>query len=307
MHQMDWNQARAFCATADSGSLSAAARKLGLTQPTLSRQVAALEAALGTTLFERIGKRLVLTDAGLSLFEHARAMSMAAEAMTLAAAGTSQDIEGRVTVSATDAVSAYLLPGLVARIREKAPQITLVIVASDSISDLRRREADIAIRHVRPTEPELIARLVSEMTAHFYASESWLARNGTPGSVAELCAAELLGFEPVDRFSEHLHAAGIPISPDRFRVVSGNSVVLWEMVRQGVGVCMMLQEIADRMPGVVRLLPELPGTAVPIWLVSHRELHTSRRVRLVFDVLAEELGRSPDGDSRTRSQSTRSA
>ena len=289
MIKMDWNQARAFCATADAGSLSAAARKLGLTQPTLSRQVAALEAALATTLFERIGKRLVLTDVGLSLVEHARSMSMAAEAMALAAAGKSQDIAGRVTISATDAVSAYLLPGLVARIREMAPQITLVIVASDSISDLRKREADIAIRHVRPTEPELVAKLVGEMTAHFYAAESWIAKNGKPETVAELCAFEVLGFGPIDQFSGHLRAAGIPISADQFRIVSDNSVVLWELVRQGIGICMMLQEIAELMPNVTRLLPELPGTPVPVWLVSHRELHTSRRVRLVFDVLAEEL------------------
>jgi DNA-binding transcriptional LysR family regulator len=99
----------------------------------------------------------------------------------------------------------------------------------------------------------------------------------------------LLGFAPVDQFSEHLHAAGIAVAPDRFRIISGNSVVLWEMVRQGIGVCMMLQEIAELMPGVVRLLPALPGIKVPVWLVSHRELLTSRRVRLVFDTLAEEL------------------
>jgi DNA-binding transcriptional LysR family regulator len=301
---MDWNQARAFCATADSGSLSAAARKLGLTQPTLSRQVAGLEAALGATLFERIGKRLALTDAGLSLVEHARAMSTAAEAMALAAAGKSQDIEGRVTISATDAVSTYVLPGLVARIREKAPQVTLAIVASDTLSDLRRREADIAIRHVRPTEPELIAKLVGEMTAHFYAAERWIAKHGMPRSVAELGAAELLGFEPIDQFAEHLRAAGIPIAADRFRTVSANAVVLWEMVRQGIGICMMLQEIAEPMPGIVRLLPDRPGTQVPVWLVSHRELRTSRRVRLVYDVLAEELSRSLGGDNRTRPQST---
>ena len=204
---MDWNLARAFCSTADAGSLSGAARKLGLTQPTLSRQVAALEAALGVTLFERIGKRLALTEAGLGLLEHARAMAAAADAMALAAAGRSQEVSGAVTISATEAVSAYLLPGLVARLRQKAPQITLVIVASDSISDLRRREADIAIRHVRPTEPELIAQLVGEMTAHFYAAESWIVRNGLPQSVAELGDTEMLGFSPVDRFSEHLAAA----------------------------------------------------------------------------------------------------
>jgi DNA-binding transcriptional LysR family regulator len=297
MDQVDWNLARAFCATADLGSLSAAARKLGLTQPTLSRQVAAFEAALGVTLFERIGKRLVLTDTGSGLVDHARAMAGAADAMALAAAGRSQDVTGRVTISATDAVSAYLLPGLVARIREKAPQITLVIVASDSISDLRRREADIAIRHVRPTEPELIAKLVGEMTAHFYAAESWVAKNGMPESVAELCSAELLGFEPVDQFVEHLHAVGIPVSADRFRIVSGNSVVLWEMVRRGLGICMMLKEIAHLMPGVIRLLPAAPVITVPVWLVSHRELQTSSRVRLVFDTLAEELSRSAAGRS----------
>jgi DNA-binding transcriptional LysR family regulator len=304
MNEMDWNQARAFCATAASGSLSAAARKLGLTQPTLSRQVAALEAALGTTLFERIGKRLVLTDTGLSLVEHARAMSTAAEAMALAAAGKSQDIQGRVTISATDAVSAYLLPGLLARVRVMAPQITLAIVASDSISDLRKREADIAIRHVRPTESELVAKLVGEMTAHFYAADSWIAKNGKPESVAQLCACEVLGFEPIEQFSGHLRAAGIPISADQFRIVSDNSVVLWEMARQGIGICMMLQEIAERIPNVVRLLPELPGTSVPVWLVSHRELHTSRRVRLVFDLLAEELSRGSSGEGRIRPQST---
>lgn len=300
MNQMDWNLARAFCATAEFGSLSAAARKLGLTQPTLSRQVAALEVALGVTLFDRIGKRLTLTDTGLGLVEHARAMSAGADAMGLAAAGKSQDVAGRVSISATDAFSAYLLPDLVERIRQKAPQITLVIVASNSISDLRRREADIAIRHVRPSEPELIARLVGEMTAHFYAADIWLARNGRPGSVAELCEADLLGFEPVDRFSAHLHEAGIPLSADRFRIVSENAVVLWEMVRRGLGIGMMLHEIAERTPGVIRLLPELPGTPVPVWLVSHRELRTSRRVRLVFETLAEELGRRSDGDGHER-------
>lgn len=289
MNGIDWNLARAFCATADAGSLSAAARKIGLTQPTLSRQVAELETSLGVALFERIGKRLQLTDAGLALLEHARAMAAAAEAMALAAAGKSQEVAGRVTISASDAISAYLLPDIVARILDQAPQITLVIVASNAISDLRRREADIAIRHVRPTEPELIGRLVRDTTAHFYAAQSWVARNGAPRTVTELAEADILGFEPAERFAEHLISAGIPITPDSFRIVSENSVVLWEMVRRGLGIGMMLREVAERTPDIVRLLPDLPGTPVPVWLVSHRELRTSRRVRLVFETLAEEL------------------
>lgn len=129
---IDWNRARAFLATAEAGSLSAAARKLGLTQPTLSRQVAALESDLGIALFERVGKTLVLTETGESLLEHVRTMGEAAIAMAFAASGRAQEIEGRVSISATDAYAAYVLPEIVERIRREAPQISLVIVASNS-------------------------------------------------------------------------------------------------------------------------------------------------------------------------------
>lgn len=298
MKELDWNWARTFCATAEAGSLSAAARKLGMTQPTMSRQVAALEAGLGVALFERLGKRLVLTEAGRDLLDHARTMAAAADAMAIAAEGKSQDIAGRVVISATDAFSAYLLPDIVSRIRAMAPQVTLVLVSTDSLSDLRRREADIAIRHVRPTEPELIGRLVVEMTAHFYAADTWVARHGLPRTPAEI--GEILGFEPIDRFVEHLSKAGIKITSDQCRIVSANAVALWEMTRRGLGVGMMLAECAERMPGLVRLFPNLPGTPVPVWLVTHRELHTSKRVRLVFDSIAEQLSRRSTGTAPRR-------
>lgn len=300
MKDWDWNSARAFCATADNGSLSAAARKLGLTQPTMSRQVAALEAGLGVALFERVGKRLALTDTGRGLLEHARTMAAAADAMTLAAEGRSKDVTGRVVISATDAFSAYLLPDIIEHIRGLVPQLTLVVVATDSLSDLRRREADIAIRHVRPTEPELIGRRVVEMTAHFYAAETWIAKYGRPRTVADMGKVDLLGFEPVERFVEHLSKAGIIVTADQCRIVSANAVALWEMTRRGLGVGMMLRECAERMPGLVRLLPDLPGTPVPVWLVTHRELHTSKRVRLVFDAIAEQLARRSNGNTVRR-------
>ena len=249
------------------------------------------EAGLGVTLFERVGKRLVLTDTGRGLLEHARAMAAAADAIALAAAGRSQDVSGRVVVSATDAFSAYYLPDVVAHIRRLAPQITIVVISTDSISDLRRREADIAIRHVRPTEPELIGRLVMQMTAHLYAAEAWIARNGMPQSLADLGKIDLLGFEPVERFVEHLAGAGMPVTANQCRIVSANAVVLWEMLRRGLGAGMMLSELAERTPGLVRILPEVPGTPVPVWLVTHREVRTSRRVRIVFDAIADHLGR----------------
>lgn len=295
MSEIDWNRARAFLATADAGSLSAAARELGLTQPTLSRQVAALETELGVTLFERLGKKLVLTETGETLLSHVRAMGEAAAAMTVAASGRAQEIEGRVSISATDGYAAYLLPDIVERIRREAPQITIVIVSCNSLSDLRRREADIAIRHVRPDEDGLIGKLVCESTAHFYASQSWIARNGRPASVGDIAPHHLIAYEEIGRFAEFMRGAGVSASADAFRLVSENSVVVWEMVKRGLGICIMSREIALRTEGMVDLFPDLEPPRFPVWLVTHRELRTSRRIRLVYEILAEELARAIRG------------
>ncbi|MCJ7598755.1 MAG: LysR family transcriptional regulator, partial [Methyloceanibacter sp.] len=138
----DWNQARAFLATVEEGSLSAAARALGMTQPTLGRQVAALEQELGVVLFERVGRGLTLTPNGLELVDHVRAMRDAASQVSLTASGQSQTIEGSVCISASEAVAAYQLPPILAKLRDIAPGIEVEVVASTAVSDLRRREAD---------------------------------------------------------------------------------------------------------------------------------------------------------------------
>jgi DNA-binding transcriptional LysR family regulator len=289
MAPLDWSYLRAFSATAANGSLSAAARELGLTQPTLSRQVAALEAQLGLTLFERVGRTLALTEAGRALLPAATSMREAADAVALAAAGQVAVSHGRVTISAADMFATHVLPGIVASVRRQAPDVTLAIVATNALSDLRRREADIAIRHVRPTDTALIARKVAVSQAHFYASERWIADNGRPRKLSDLANVDLLAYEPIDRFAAELRSVGIAVTADRFRIVSENAAVLWEMVRGGLGVALMLREVAQRTPGVVRVLTNHPGIPVPIWLVTHRELRTSKRVRIVYDVLVQEL------------------
>lgn len=289
MSKFDWNHALAFWATVEEGSLSAAARKLGLTQPTLSRQVAALERSLGVTLFERLGKSLVLTDSGLDLVEHVRAMGAAADTVELAASGQAQSIAGRVTISASDGFAAYVLPDILGRIRQAAPEITLEIVASNALSDLRRREADIAIRHVRPGQPDLIGRLVRDSEAHLYAAQSWVERNGMPRQPADLAGADFIGFGASAELAQHLLSRGLPVTEASFTLASENSVVVWEMVRRGLGLSVQMDIIAAQTPGVVRLLPKIEPFPVPVWLVTHRELHTSRRIRAVFDHLAEAL------------------
>ena len=290
MKAMDWNYIRAFHATAVAGSLSAAARKLGLTQPTLSRQVLALEADLGVTLFERRGRKLVLNQTGMELLDHIRIMGDAADTLVLAASGRVQEIGGRVCISATDIVATYMLPEIVARIRSEVPQITIAIVASNEISDLHRGEADIAIRNVRIDRPGLVARHIRDAHAGFFASEAWVARNGLPKGPADLATAGLMGFED-PRFSGFLREIGIPIATEDLRIVSESSVVIWEMVKRGMGVAVSMHAVAERTPGVVNLLPDMAPIPVPIWLVTHQELQSSPRIRLVEAIVAEELAR----------------
>lgn len=289
MSVTDWNHLRAFHATAMAGSLSAAARLLKLTQPTLSRQVGALEAELGVVLFDRVGRKLVLTATGADLLQHMRVMGDAADAVALAASGRSQDIGGRVSISATDTYAAYVLPAIVARIRAAAPQLALAIVASNDLSDLHRREADIAIRHVQPDRPGLVGQHIRDTQAHFYASDDWIARNGMPERPADLARPDLIGFDDPIRFAGFLAGIGIAMKPADFRILSASAVTVWEMVRQGLGIGGMLREVADRTPGVRRLVPDMAPIPVPIWLVTHRELERSPRVRLVQAILAEEL------------------
>lgn len=293
MDNIDWNQLRAFLATAQAGSLSAAARQLGLTQPTLSRQVAAIEQRLGVTLFERVGKGLALTATGHELLEHARAMGAAADALGLAASGRSQALGGVVSVSASDAVAAYLLPPMVRRLREQEPGIAIEVIASNALSDLLRREADIAIRHVKPEQPELIARLVREATAGFYASRDWVQVHGHPRTAEEAAALPFVGAERDGRYLAYLQQHGLPVTEGNFSCYAEHSVAHWALVRQGMGIGAMMEEIACQTPDVVRVLDDVPPVRFPIWLVSHRELRTARRIRVVFEALAEGLSRWP--------------
>ena len=285
----DWNRARAFLVTAEEGSLSAAARALGMAQPTLGRQVRALEEELGIVLFERVGRGLTLTPSGLELAEHVRAMGEAATRVSLSASGRSQTIEGTVRITATEVTAARVLPPIIAKLRLAEPGIEIEIVASNSLSDLRRREADIAVRSVRPTDPDLVARKLMDETARLYASETYLARIGGLATPEDLSKAEFIGFDDNDAYLEGLNRLGLPVTARNFPVSSGSHLVQWELVKQGAGVGVMLTRIGDAEPLVRCAAPWLDPFAFEVWLVAHRELNTSRRVRLVFDWLAEAL------------------
>lgn len=285
----DWNLARAFLATAEEGSLSAAARALGLTQPTLGRQVTALEQTFGIVLFERVGRSLELTPSGMELLQHVKSMRDAANNFSITAAGQSQAIEGKVCITASDLFSVHLLPTALQRLRELAPRLQIQVVATNDVQDLQRREADIAIRHVRPDQPDLVARLLKDSTAYFYAASAYLEKRGRPNSFNDLARHDFIGFGDVDRMIGYMRDVGLSLTPDNFRVSSENGIFAWELVRQGFGIAPMSTIVAEGVDGVERLFPDMEPFNIPIWLTTHRELHSSRRIRLVFDLLADHL------------------
>lgn len=284
----DWNQARAFLATVETGSLSAAARVLKVAQPTVGRQIAALEAALGVALVERAGRDLVPTPAGRALVEPLAAMAEAALRVSRIAAGQAEGIAGRVVLSASDSMAAYVLPEILAELTERAPEIEIGVVVSNLLSDLMRREADIALRHVRPEEPGLIARRVHAGHAYLYAAPAFLRRHGKP-TLEGLRGLPVIGFAEPGRMAALLAARGLPVEAADIRLYSDNTVAGWELVRRGLGIGLMAEQIARRTPGLERIVPDFAGIPVELWLVTHRELQTSRRLRLVWDHLAGAL------------------
>ncbi len=279
----DWTKARAFLATAEEGSLSAAARALGLAQPTLGRQVEALERELDVVLFERIGKRLVLTPSGLDLLEHVRAMGEAAQRVALTASGQSQTLDGPITISAGAAVCAFILPPIIEGIRAAHPGIEITLIATGTQSDLQLREADIAIRNVQPSQNDLIARRTPDRPAGFYATHAYLARHGP-----DLTRADFIGFDESGAMAEALTTRGFTVRADQFKLLSEDHLVQWALVKQGLGIGIMMCEIADADADVARAAPEF-SVPVPMYLLAHREVKTSRRVRVVYDLLAEGL------------------
>lgn len=288
----DWNQVRAFLATAEEGSLSAAARALRMTQPTLSRQVSALEQDLGVTLFERGHRSMSLTPTGVELLEHVRAMGDAATRVSLTASGRSQSVKGQVSITATNMFANFHLPPILARIREQAPGLQIEVIASNDLRDLGRREADIAIRHARPEHGDLICRRIGATTAHFYAAKSYLDRIGRPQSASELANADFIGFEYPERMVPQFNELGVPVTPEHFKLFSSSGMVILSLMEQGLGIGVVTKDVADLRPNLELVLPSLPPIDIPIWLVTHRELHTSRKIRVVFDLIADHVSGS---------------
>lgn len=286
----DWNRARAFLVTAEEGSLSAAARALNTTQPTISRQVAALEDELKVTLFERASHGLVLTASGIQLVEHVRRMANAASDFSLSASGQEQALEGTVCISVSELDAVFRLPAIAERIRREEPGIVLDFDVSNNVSDLKKREADIALRSFRPNQPDLITRKLFEERIWFYGTPEYLRRYTNVKSPDDIASIDLIGFGGSEQYREALVQQGWPVDRVRFPFAARFQLLHLELIKRGLGVTLLPEDIGDSIAELQRGFETFgPFMTLDIWLVSHRELNTSRRVRRVFDVIVEEL------------------
>lgn len=287
--KFDWNRARAFLVTAEEGSLSAAAIALDMSQPTVGRQVSALEEELGVSLFERTNSGLVLTQSGADLMVQVKAMADAATNLSRLASGHIETVEGIVCISATEMMAAFVLPPIIEKLRRQWPKIEIEIIASSDTSDLSRREADIAIRNFRPKQQDLIVKRAQNTLGHLYASKSYLTNLEQRQSPQDLNNAAFLGVDRSSRIISHLKQFDFDLKSSNFPVIVSNHLVQWEMVKHGSGIGFMMEGIGDAEPLVEKVLPNFPAFETETWLVAHRELKTSKKYRVVFDYLAAAL------------------
>lgn len=289
MRNVDWAKLQSFIAVAENGSLSAAARATGASQPTLSRHIASLEDELGLQLFDRTSGGLVLTAVGSEIYASAEAMGVSANQISLIASGRSQEISGTVRISASDTVACYTLPPMLAALRRSEPQIAIELVASNEENNLLKREADIAVRMFRPTQNDVITRKVGEMKLGFYASSEYLHKRGRPGRPEDIFAHDLVGYDQSDALIQGFRRAGFDVGRETFSFRTDAIYVHLELVKAGCGIALLHIDVADAVPDLERVLPTLVTPTLEIWLTAHAELKTSPRIRRVYDHLADAL------------------
>lgn len=288
----DWTLLRSFLAVAETGSLSAAARQIGQSQPTLSRHIRDLEAQLGVSLFRRVPRGLEPTEAALPMIEIAREMAANAARLTRIAEGRQEGLAGTVRITASSIVAHHILPQLIADLRIAQPEIQIELVPSDSSENLLFREADIALRMYRPEQLDITARHVCDLPLGLYAAKSYLNRRGVPAGPDALMQHDFVGYDRDERMLKIVRQMGWPVTRTFFPVRCDHQLAQWELVRAGCGIGGAQRGIGDADPLVERVLPEIELPSLPLWLAAPQTLKTNPRIRLVWDALATALRQS---------------
>jgi DNA-binding transcriptional LysR family regulator len=282
----DWRLVQTFLVALDRGSLLGAARQLGTSQPTVGRQIAELEQQLGAVLFERTGRGLKPTELALTLATPARQMAAAALALNQQLHSANDEVAGTVRITASQPVACYLLPDVLAAMRQALPSVQVALVVSNNVSNLLEREADIAIRMVRPDQSSLVAKLIAHVGVSACASRTYLSLHGEPLVPTDLLRHHMVGYDQNDDIIKGFSAMGHTISQSAFGLRTDDMIAYWQAVRAGMGVGFVADYMLDLHTDVVRVLPGLTLPSLPVWLTVHREVRTSARIRAVYDFLA---------------------
>jgi len=285
---IDWERQRAFLAVIDEGSLSAAARRIGVAQPTVRRRIEELEAEIGTPLFTRSPSGLLPTAQAEALAGHVRAMALAAEAFVRSASAEAREVAGRVRISASEVVAIEVLPPILAALARQHPRLVIELSPSNRNEDVLRREADVAVRMVPPQQEALVAQRIGAIALGLHATADYLAARGTPRSLAEVRSHTLIGVEHDTPVLRALQAKGLPIGRDDFAFRSDHDLAQLAAIRVGLGIGICQVPLAAR-DGLVRLLPDAFGFDLETWVVCHEDLRDVARVRAVFDALVAGL------------------
>lgn len=285
----DWRKIQVFLAVAETGSLSSASDALGLTQPTVGRQIKALEAELSAPLFDRHARGLNLTETGHALLPAARQMRDAANALSLTLAGQDEAPTGPVRITASVFSANFLMPGVIASLRQTHPGIEVELVATDKVENLLFREADIAVRMVRPEQLDMVTRHVGDLSMGLFAANTYIDRNGAPNSPEDLLSHDFVGYDRSDLILKGFRAFGYDAKPSDFAVRCDNQSAYWQLVRAGCGIGVSQTLVGAADPDVTRVLPYLPIPALPIWLTTHPGLRATPRISAVWHTLNERL------------------
>ncbi|GGG07327.1 MULTISPECIES: LysR family transcriptional regulator [Rhizobium] len=284
-----WDLYRTFHAVLRDGSLSGAARALGLTQPSVARHIDALEHALGTTLFVRTQRGLSPTDAALELQPLAESLASVSAALLRMAEGRTGEVSGTVRISASEVVGIEHLPSILTRLREHYPSIVIELSLSNSVDDLLQRKADIAIRMVQPEQQALVAKRIGVIPIGLHAHRRYLERRGVPNSMEALAGHDLIGFDTETPAIREIAQRYPGLSRSAFALRVDSDVAQLAAIRAGFGIGICQVPIAAADPDLVRVLPDGFNVDLETWVVMHEDLRGSACCRIVFDVLAEEL------------------
>lgn len=283
--KLDWSLVQSFLSVAETGSLSAAARLLDLSQPTLGRKVREMEAALGAELFQRHAKGLALTETGQAMLGPAQAMREAAGRMALVAAGEDRGLSGAVRITASVVVSHFLLPPVLARLRREESGIEIDLVASDSSDNLLFRKADIAVRMYRPGQLDVVTRHVADLPMGIYGARAFFKRSRRPVEEGDLLALDWVGFDRNEEIIRGMAEAGWKVSRNFFKLRTDDQAAYWQLVRAGGGIGIVPRAIGEPDQLVEQVMPDLPLPQLPVWLTAHEEVRRVPRVARVWEAL----------------------